>query len=354
MKLFKRPKAAKRQYWYARVRINGRDRWVSSKCQVGKVPKHEAEAKLEERIRELRQSPSRINSALPRFGRSPTLRDVAHEFIAKKKAGKRYSWSSDMYVLNALMKFLGSDTPLESIGPYQIDKLKESRAREIGPSSLNRELSVLRALFNQAAVWGVFHGINPVSQAGLVKIEHRKPRRAFTEAEITLILGACPEYFKDWVLCGLLTGMRRVEIHNAHITHLNLKERQLYVPATKSGAQRYLRLGDTMMEVMERRAAKNLNGYLFLNDEGKRYSNPPIAVSKAFLKICRRVGIEDGVFHALRHTAATRLLDSGVPPTHVQYVLGHKNLNTTQIYSHPEEAARDALLKLDPSKLVAI
>lgn len=43
--------------------------------------------------------------------------------------------------------------------------------------------------------------------------------------------------------------------------------------------------------------------------------------------------------HKLRHTAATLMLKNGVDTRALQEVLGHSNLNTTQIYTHLDNAA---------------
>lgn len=58
-------------------------------------------------------------------------------------------------------------------------------------------------------------------------------------------------------------------------------------------------------------------------------------VRGAMRRACARVGIlppRDGP-HALRHTLATRLLESGVPLTEVADVLGHETIDTTAIYT---------------------
>ena len=59
--------------------------------------------------------------------------------------------------------------------------------------------------------------------------------------------------------------------------------------------------------------------------------------------------------HKLRHTAATLMLQSGVDVRTLQELLGHENLNTTQIYTHianPElkkAAAANPLAAFDPT-----
>ena len=67
-------------------------------------------------------------------------------------------------------------------------------------------------------------------------------------------------------------------------------------------------------------------------------------------------GAENYSTHKLRHTAATMMLSGGVDVKTVQEVLGHENLNTTQIYTHIENtelkiaAEANPLSKLDFSK----
>ena len=56
--------------------------------------------------------------------------------------------------------------------------------------------------------------------------------------------------------------------------------------------------------------------------------------------------------HKLRHTAATMMLSGGVDVKTVQEVLGHENLNTTQIYTHIENTELKIASQANPlSKL---
>ena len=98
------------------------------------------------------------------------------------------------------------------------------------------------------------------------------------------------------------------------------------------------------------------NRALFASRNGNRISTTAVhrLVEKALLK----AGLDATQFsaHKLRHTAATMMLSGGVDVRTVQEVLGHENLNTTQIYTHIENtelklaAEANPLSKLDFSK----
>ena len=94
------------------------------------------------------------------------------------------------------------------------------------------------------------------------------------------------------------------------------------------------------------------NKALFGSRNGNRISVDAVhaLVKKAFLK----AGLDATQFsaHKLRHTAATMMLSGGVDVKTVQEVLGHENLNTTQIYTHIENTELKIAAEANPlSKL---
>jgi site-specific recombinase XerD len=84
---------------------------------------------------------------------------------------------------------------------------------------------------------------------------------------------------------------------------------------------------------------------VFPNRDGKRMKH----ISKTFDETVEKLGLNRGitdsrykaVYHSLRHTHASRLLESGVDIYHVKELLGHQSVQTTERYTH----ARDETLK---------
>lgn len=152
---------------------------------------------------------------------------------------------------------------------------------------------------------------------------------------------ADPVHLRDWAALELLyaTGARVGELCGADLDDLDLGERTLRVVG-KGDKERVVPFGvpaaDAVREWLDRgrpALAGDLAGRaLLLGRRGGRVDQRQIrAVSH---EVAALAGVDDVAPHALRHTAATHLLQGGSDLRSVQEVLGHASLATTQRYTH--------------------
>jgi integrase/recombinase XerD len=132
------------------------------------------------------------------------------------------------------------------------------------------------------------------------------------------------------------TGIRVSECVNMKISDLNFEEFTGNVIAGKGNKDRVIILSKNWVfeykKYLEERVKKIKTEYLFCSDSGKPLSVDTI---QKFLKIsASKAGITKKISpHKLRHSFATSLLENDVNIRYIQQLLGHANLNTTQIYT---------------------
>ncbi|HYX29339.1 MAG TPA: tyrosine-type recombinase/integrase [Pyrinomonadaceae bacterium] len=216
-------------------------------------------------------------------------------------------------------------------------------------ATVNRELSLLRRMFNEAYREGWIVR-NPFTAGGsLISIADEKKReRILTREEETRLLEACcapsRTHLRAIVVCALDTGMRRGEIFSLRWRDLDFDNRVLTIQAThtKTMKERQVAMTGRLAIELERlraMAPDNASGRVFgISDN----------VKKSFNAARSAAGLADVRFHDLRHTAATRLVSLRIPLPEVGRVLGHTQPVTTYRYVNANiETARRAAAALD-------
>jgi site-specific recombinase XerD len=231
-------------------------------------------------------------------------------------------------------------------------------ASGIGPSSRSRKLSAIKSFYKYLTVRTKLLTDNPVADLEYPKLRKSLPRYLkIDQAEALLRSVSGPNQKRDYAILMLFLncGIRRSELVNLNLT--DVYEDRIRVVG-KGNKERTVYFGSACRKAIDNymveRNKKVLsdNKALFGSRDGNRISVS--AVHRLVKKHLLAAGLDATQFsaHKLRHTAATMMLSGGVDVKTVQEVLGHENLNTTQIYTHIENTELKIAAEANPlSKL---
>ena len=232
----------------------------------------------------------------------------------------------------------------------------------ISPSSRARKLSAIKSFFKYLTVRTKQLQENPVAELEYPKLRKSLPKYLTMEQSAALLQAVNgPNAKRDYAILMLFLscGIRRSELVGLNVT--DVYEDRIRVVG-KGNKERIVYFGTPCRKAIDaylvERNKKILsdNRALFGSRNGNRISVE--AVHRLVKKALLQAGLDPNQFsaHKLRHTAATMMLSGGVDVKTVQEVLGHENLNTTQIYTHIENtelkiaAQANPLSKLDFSE----
>ena len=122
----------------------------------------------------------------------------------------------------------------------------------------------------------------------------------------------------------------------------------ILIRETKNGKPKTIPLNKTALGILETKAkvVSIRSKIVFHSMSGTKIDKHNLR--RAFVIAMEKAGIEDFTFHGLRHTFATRLAQSGVDLYKISKLLGHKDIKTTQRYSHHcPESLRDGVEMLE-------
>lgn len=242
----------------------------------------------------------------------------------------------------------------------------ESAAPDYGisPTARARKLSAIKSFYKYLTVRTKQLQENPVADLEYPKLRKSLPKYLTLEQSSALLRSVSGQNEKrDYAILMLFLncGIRRSELVGLNLT--DVYEDRIRVVG-KGNKERFVYFGSACRKAIDaylierNQVVLTDNRALFGSRNGNRISTD--AVHRLVKKALLQAGLDSTQFsaHKLRHTAATMMLSGGVDVKTVQEVLGHENLNTTQIYTHIENtelkvaAEANPLSKLDFSEKV--
>ena len=228
----------------------------------------------------------------------------------------------------------------------------------IAPAARARKLSAIKSFYKYLTVRTKQLQENPVADLEYPKLRKSLPKYLTFEQSSALLQAVSGQNEKrDYAILMLFLncGIRRSELVGLNLS--DVYEDRIRVVG-KGNKERFVYFGSACRKAIDayltERNKKVLsdNRALFGSRDNNRIS--VTAVHRLVKKALLQAGLDATQFsaHKLRHTAATMMLSGGVDVKTVQEVLGHENLNTTQIYTHIENTELKVAAEANPlSKL---
>ena len=173
--------------------------------------------------------------------------------------------------------------------------------------------------------------------------EHKLPG-VFSEQEVVKIFQNITNLKHCTILMLIYSaGLRIGESINLRKEDLNLERKSVFVKAGKGKKDRYSVLSEKVIIQIEKYLEEYKPDYwLFEGQTGGRYSAR--SIQQIFRRAVAKAGVNPySTVHTLRHSFATHLLERGMDLRYIQNLLGHASSETTEIYTHITQKAREKL-----------
>nr|WP_319392875.1 site-specific integrase [uncultured Desulfobacter sp.] len=212
---------------------------------------------------------------------------------------------------------------------YDLLELRKSlEAKKLSPQTIFHCLSLLRRILNRVVDYDPSVQV-PKFRNVMPKFDNRR-LRYLSRPELDRLLNILKRKSKDWFdisVFAVNTGLRRGEIFNLGSENINDSDRNICILDSKTHKNRVVPLNGTAFKII----SNNKNKKIFT-----------LSAPKTFEQAVKESGLNDGikdsrhkvVFHTLRHTFASWLVQRGVKLEVVSQLLGHSSLNITMQYAH--------------------
>lgn len=284
-----------------------------------------------------------ISLKLSKYAISPictdlAIRDTSFDRVLKIFCGSMITEGKSkrtVYTYRCVLsKFMADvNKHLEDVNVFDIRVWLAVKQNEVSMSTCENYRSYLSSFFG----WLTreeFIEKNPMVK--IKPIKFTKPaKHSFTEVEIDKLRMACKSLRERAIMEFLLSsGIRISELSDLHRSDVNMETKEVNVRHGKGGKQRFTYINDVcrthLSAYLDSRADSNET--MFLSNKNNPMS--PGAARLMLHKLAIRAGMkeEDVHPHRFRRTFATKHAKDGMTMTSIQKLMGHSQINTTQLY----------------------
>lgn len=319
---------------------------------TGEGPSRLAEKRKKERLRheEEQREKERLNIENVTFGKY-----FLETYAPISERSKKYeSYHREEQHFNTWLKSVIGDLPLKNIAPFHIEKIKKNMiTAKMAPRSIQYVFATVRQIWNMAKRDGLVSSDSPVKQVKVPKFDNKRLRFLTREEADKLLdnLKGRSIQTDNVALLSLHCGLRAGEIFNLSWGDVDINRGTLTLRDTKSGKTRMAFMTEQVRNMIAQLEAEREEE--LKKDPEKKKSNDDLVfpdrngvkikkISNAFSRAVDDLGLNQGisdprqevVFHTLRHTFASWLVENGTDLYTVKELMGHSTLAMTERYSH--------------------
>lgn len=322
----------------------GKVKWI----RLGRISKTNANRILQRYEADLAYD--RVGQEVPES--TISFQEVADEYIANAQKAED-TLRGERYRLKIIKGIMGT-VPIAKVDRAIVTNYKERRAH-LNSTSMNKDLRAIKLVLKYAFEKGYISTekhkeIKPPAEA-------KVPPNHFPAELLPKIFAAMDEYTRIRFQVLYYLGLRPAELYRIELDHIDLKNAILLIPKTKGGLQQQYRavpIPKNLLSLFSRLKTFHLfatsgkerktkviwdkrrpeQKYLFCHPDGR-----PIETKNGLRKGLKNALKKTGIKHRItpytfRHQFATTILRKTKDLRGVQELLGHRNLTTTQKYTH--------------------
>jgi len=254
----------------------------------------------------------------------------------KKLVIRNYSRQTIDSYLSAINMFANwlIDHSIKSMDENVLEKYLVEYKQAHSLSAMKQTVAALKFMFRD-----VLH--KPVPEVLNIRFRREAGNPVvLSEKEVVRILAAVRNLKHKVILMILYSGgLRLSELLNLKVKDVDFDRDLICIKQGKGKKDRQTLLAESLKPVLQAYLHRyRPENYLIEGQTGGRYS--PSSVQAIMRRAVRRAGIQKhATVHTLRHSFATHLVEHGTDIRFIQELLGHKRLETTQIYTHISRTA---------------
>jgi integrase len=251
------------------------------------------------------------------------------------------SWKREESLFRLWISPVIINMPMKNVTEINIQKIRKNMENAgLSVRSICYAYDVIRQVYNFANRNNLIDVPSPTKGIKKPKKDNKR-YRFLTSNEADLLLNNLKIKYPlihEISLISLNCGLRAGEIFALTWSNIDLENGRLIATDTKTKENRFPLMTDEVKQIFQNKERGSPNELVFPSRNSKERK----AISKSFMRTVKKLGLNEGitdsrnkvVFHTLRHTYASWLVQDGLSLYEVSKLLGHSTITMTERYSH--------------------